>query len=608
MKYILTIIGIVLAGLVQGHTDTYSKLKEVNYCWEQQSSDDLPARGPRSEKEWIRLHLSLVEQRLRARTANHLSAAQKQLRLKALDDLHQYWLAGNFPANEQYSYRTPIFIDRHDNFCAVGYLIKASGHEALSREVARRNNIAYVREMHYPELYAWAGEHGFTEAELAWIQPGYPPAETAAGVGGGVDGEVQELYADNASGRLYVGGSFENVDGSLQANNIAYVTEQNGVYTWHSMAGGVNGPVNAITAFDGKIFVAGHFTQAGTASVTNVAYWDGSAWHSAGCTYGTIHDLVVYKNELYASGSFDVCAAMSDVNLAKWNGSFWQQLPGLTGRVNTMEVVNDDLLLGGAFTYSGQPANVIRWNEQEQFQAFGAGIQNEVMDMEWFDGGLYAACKQTAPVQLNSSLYRLTGEAWVAPEFTFWGFSAVSGPPSFNTLCVEGESMLIGGNFSYIPGVGTYGSNFVSLGDHGAFNNDGWFLVDSAINKMVLFKGLLFAGGKFKRDGALGDGPVLNGIARRNGPTTGILRVKDDQQLSLYPNPVASGGSLSLQWDRAEEGALSILDMSGRKVATLRTGRARIQQLQLPSLSPGTYLAELKSVSGIRATGKITVR
>jgi hypothetical protein len=111
------------------------KLTEVNRYWQQQPAAALasvPEYRPMSETQWIQLHLSLVEQSLRATNTLHLTASQKKNRSQALDDLHAYWSAGQFPRNEDYSFRTPIFIDRHDNFCAVGYLVKASGYE-LSR-------------------------------------------------------------------------------------------------------------------------------------------------------------------------------------------------------------------------------------------------------------------------------------------------------------------------------------------------------------------------------------------------------------------------------------------------------------------------------------------
>ena len=133
-----------------GNNATYKKLTEVNKCWADQPDVRpamLPGYAALTEREWIRTHLSLVEGILSNRNTDHLSSAQKHNRAKCLSLLHGYWLSGNFPVNEDYATRTPIFIDKYDNFCAVGYLVKATGNEQVSRMIAAKTNLAYVKEM-----------------------------------------------------------------------------------------------------------------------------------------------------------------------------------------------------------------------------------------------------------------------------------------------------------------------------------------------------------------------------------------------------------------------------------------------------------------------------
>lgn len=606
MKYLITLWCLLLGFVSGAKTATFDKLAEVNICWKDQPDIDifaLPADQQLTETGWIKLHLALVEQILRKRTVAGLNPKQYRNRLNALDHLHQYWLAGKFPQNENYSFRTPIFIDNHNTFCAVGYLVKTSGNEAVSRMIASKTNLAYVKEMNYPELDRWAVDNGFTRDELAWIQPGYPPGQQAAQVGNGVDGIVHKLFADDAGGKLYVGGSFVNVDGTIEANNIAYVTEQDNVYTWHNMAGGVNGPVYAITKFDNKIYVAGNFTMAGNQAVTNVAYWDGTGWHAAGCTYGELKDLIVYKNELYACGDFDVCAALSDVNFAKWNGTYWQQIPDLYGHVNTMEVMDDDLVLGGAFVFQSAETNVIRWNENNYYHVFANNINNEVMDFEWYRDTLYAACKQTSPSQLNSSLFQLTGNSWTIPDYALIGFSSLTGVPSFNSLCVDNGSMMIGGNFNYSPGVGTFANNCIAL-NNSSFNNGNWFLVDSAIHTLTRFKGSLYAGGKFKYGDVMA-GTALNGIARR-AATTSIPEIKNDYQLNIYPNPVKD--NYIVIENNFEADQLILTDISGRQLVSLSLKNSAVkQQVTLPTVASGMYIMEISNAKGGKILKKVVV-
>jgi hypothetical protein len=48
---------------------------------------------------------------------------------------------------------------------------------------------------------------------------------------------------------------------------------------WSTVGGGVNGRVNALTWFAGKLYVGGQFTQVGgSITVANIAAWSGSAW------------------------------------------------------------------------------------------------------------------------------------------------------------------------------------------------------------------------------------------------------------------------------------------------------------------------------------------
>ncbi len=561
-----------------------------------------------SEKEWIRTHLMLVEKTLRSRSITHLTQSQQANRAKDLDNLHKYWKAGNFPVNDRYSYRTPIFIDPYDNFCAVGFLVKASGNESVSRMIAANSNLAYVRNMNYPELFTWADDHGFTEDELAWIQPAYPPARHAAGIGKGTNGEIFELFADNHNGKLYVGGRFDKVDSTITANNIAYITEAGGNYTWHNMGSGINGTVHAITTFGNKIFVAGTFTEAGGNSVDNVAYWDGSGWNAAGCLYGIVKDLTVYKNQLYAAGHFDVCGGLAEVNFARWNGTHWMPLPGLTGTANTLEVVGNEIFIGGNFSYGSGGRNIIRWSDINGFQMFDNVLENEVNDIEVFGDTVYAVCSRTSPND-SSLINKLRQNTWEqeSPYLTSVWYTA-SNSVSFKTLCMQADTLMIGGSFHLTPVVGNFSINCYSLLNPGGSSN--WFNVDSTINKMVLFKGELIAGGCF-RSGSNGsftwNNNPLNSIARKTYGATTSVPGKDisHEKIVVYPNPYTAG-RLTIENNFGAD-KLTISDISGRPVASfrLKTGK---EQILLPGLPGGNYVIELRNKQGTVITQKLIIQ
>ncbi|MES2479356.1 MAG: T9SS type A sorting domain-containing protein [Bacteroidota bacterium] len=608
MKNILIFIFILIAGNSYGGLSIYQKLSEVNKCWMEQKDvlvQELDNYNKLSEKEWIQLHLALVEQTLRSRQTNHLNTAQHTKRFRCLDILHRYWQDANFPINEDYAYRTPIFIDKYNNFCAVGFLIKETGHEGISRRISAQTNHAYVREMNYPELGKWAEENGFTIDELAWIQPAYPPQSRCQKVGNGVDGFVQEFYVDTASQQLYVGGKFVQADKSFVANNIAYVTENAGAYTWHKMADGVNGAVNAITKFDGKIFVAGSFNRAGGVAADNIAYWDGSTWYSAGCIDGEVRDLLVFEGVLYAAGEFKSCAAESGRNFAKWNGSIWTMIAGIEGKINTMEVYKGSIVLGGRFDFDTiANLNAIKWNSISSFQRFDNKVLNEVMDFEVYTDTLHVACKKSIvndSVQLLQKLYHNHWIGLFEPGTYFYMFGPKTDSLSLNTLCAETKAINLGGYFSASSGM-TWGSNTISFGSY-------WVNVDSTVNKMILFKNELILGGKFKTGmeykKASFDTVELNGITKRLPWKLSIPEYKNQEVvITVYPNPVSSGKIIT-----TENGFLAsdyiISTVDGKQCASGKLSNRN--EIQLPQLASGTYFINLRNTEGQSAKCRISI-
>ncbi len=514
--YVLAIMLFALSVSNAKNNPVFNKLAGVNTYWTQQpdiNDFQYPEYRLMNDREWIRLHLSLVEQVLRKRKCNNLSPEQYANRLQTLNHLHAYWQSGAFPINDKYDFRTPIFIDDYDNFCAVGYLMKATGFEHISRKVAAQTNLAYVKDMNYPELVQWANEYGFKVNELAWIQPTYFNPGLCSNVGKGVNGSVYELYADTAAQRLYVGGIFTTADSSITVNNIAYVTETSGVYTWHNLGNGVKGKVNAIVKYNGNIYAGGILDSAGAVAVNNVAVWNGTNWQAAGCINGEVKDLIVYRDSLYACGLFGICGNTSPANFAVWRNGSWHTIAGLTGTVNVMKIKDTTLYLGGGFNYSGNMQNIIRWKRSTGFSLFANKLNNEVKDIEVFKDTVYAVCKHTSAI--DTILYSiLKGNNWDSlHNFSmFKGFRNVG--LSVNAICANADTMMIGGSFEFLPLImGYYSKNFKAQIPMHYWNNGTMqldYVIDSIIHKMVAFKGRLFFGGDFKKDNV--SLTILNGI------------------------------------------------------------------------------------------------
>src|SRR5690606_38589648 len=154
-------------------------------------------------------------------------------------------------------YRNPVYTGPHGTVCTGGELMIESGHGDLAETIDREQELGYVEELlRSPTLggpiAAWAGEHGFTGDELAWIQPGYYPSTA-----------------------------------------------------WAAMGGGTNGPVSVMLNLSGGgVLVAGTFTEAGDVPVQNVAVWTGSEFMALGSgVSGTITCGSVMGEDIYLGGS-----------------------------------------------------------------------------------------------------------------------------------------------------------------------------------------------------------------------------------------------------------------------------------------------------------------
>lgn len=616
MKNVLIFLLVLSSCHVLANRSTYEKLAEVNKCWQEQYDINtalLPAYGERSEKEWIRLHLSMVETCLRKRKYRDMTAVQLQNRAHCLDILHRYWEEGNFPKNENYTFRTPIFIDPYDNFCAVGFLLKETGYEAVSRKVATNMNLAYVHQIPYPELSEWAHEYGFTTDELAWIQPGYPSSGSCGQVGQGVKGIVKALLADDPENKLYVGGHFDTAHTDLRANNIAYVSEtMAGIFEWHTMGSGVEGEVNSICKFGTDIFLGGSISSAGGNPARNVCYWDGTEWHEAGCLDGVVYKLATFDGQLYAAGEFRSCGTDTGMHFAVWDGTVWSMIGGVDGRINTIEVFGKELVLGGAFTFAGNPANAIRWDPHSGFQLFGNSILHEVNDFEFFKDTLYVACTHTASTDTNLLFLKLKDNFWENAirdsSFTSIYRSHYAGSPvSFRTLCKDTGVLYTGGTFLMNRGVTWYQNCFLLAG-RSRLDLPG---ISGAVNTSVMFNDKLFFGGNFTK-GTVATGPesaidinVKSICYRIPWPVS----VQEKQAAlgiqKLYPNPVKTGTPLNIAGN-FQGSTYTLYSSDGKNCYEGEIGSQ--QTLQVPVVSPGNYLLEIRDRKGRKHNGKITIQ
>ncbi len=198
-------------------------------------------------------------------------------------------------------------------------------------------------------------------------------------VGGTIGGAVplivlDVLSADLGDGQtLYAAGRFLTI-GDVPANNIA---RWDGT-SWSPLGNGLTRNTGFAQGFhmttfdDGSgtaLYVAGSFNRInGTQAAENVAKWDGTAWSPMGDGLdGQVQELVVFNDgsgdALYALGSFNNSGTNPMPRIAKWNGSAWEAVgAGADGNIFGAIVFDfgegPALNMGGGFSnMDGQPAN-----------------------------------------------------------------------------------------------------------------------------------------------------------------------------------------------------------------------------------------------------------
>jgi len=163
----------------------------------------------------IQTHLKYVEKLLRSKDDFKLTKEQKENRLKMLDLLNDYWVAGVFPKNYDYpDQRIPCFIDKDGNICAVGYLIEHTVGRQIAEEINSKFKYEYLLAMNDQTVDSWVQSSGLTKQECGMIQPAYGPAPS--------DNYISSAYGISSS---LIGGlnlSLNTINGiqiSKEANN-----------------------------------------------------------------------------------------------------------------------------------------------------------------------------------------------------------------------------------------------------------------------------------------------------------------------------------------------------------------------------------------------------
>jgi hypothetical protein len=175
MKKNVTVIVLLLLVQQALALTFFDQLCAFNPNWKNYSGR-LPMEQARifhSDKNYVQAHLSSVLMILRTNPTGHLDAAQYRSRQYLIKVLDGYRMAGNFPINYYRQERIPVFIDPNNTYCAVGYLLRQTGNDALAKRIAAGDNYVWVKNIHDAALLRWQQSCGFSLEELKLIQGAY---------------------------------------------------------------------------------------------------------------------------------------------------------------------------------------------------------------------------------------------------------------------------------------------------------------------------------------------------------------------------------------------------------------------------------------------------
>lgn len=579
-------------------------LVEVNVQWarypgllQRFSADE----GNYSDQEIIQRHLLLVHDYLAARDASQWTREQQQNRREGLEHLLYYAERGIFPINQTNVKRQPVFIDPRGVHCAVGYIIKTSGHEDLSCHISAIMNYNYLKDMHDPALTEWIKTSGFTFDELAWIQPSYPTIVNWETLKNGINGPVNAITQDNL-GNLVVGGSFDSA-GTATAHNLAQWVSGFAGFDWYPFEGSsFDGPINDVVYHNGKLYVAGDFSMVDTVyTASGVVMYDGDHWNSLGQFYiGALNnyvlDLEFYRDTLYAGGFFKGNLGQPGFyqSIAKWNGQEWEN-PGITfnGEVRSLLVNGNKLIIGGDFTTNGSTSakNICILNGSAP-EFFDQDLPIAVNAVATYNNEVYVATDLISndqqdtvglAVYRNNSWQRLSNVATdLSPSRT-----------SYRALQETPYGLVVGGDFIYAPLLGDYGKNLAYI------KNDlihPLGILDSTVNSFSYYQnGGLVIGGDFTHGIGTGGTADLNHIVSLYLPDYMGQKEFINQNVKMYPNPVKD-----FVWIKVEGkvNECALWDATGKKYTidyTQTSDGLKVDMRQLPS---GVYIVKGKNREG----------
>lgn len=310
------------------------------------------------------------------------------------------------------------------------------------------------------------------------VDPTFSDSDWAASSTTAGTSQTVHAVAVDASGNLYIGGSFTKVN----EITVNYLAKWDGsIWTTLGGPGAPAGPVNAIHCEGKDLYVAGRYLTEVGVGVNYVSKWNGASWQALGSGMnGVVTDLLYWQGNLYASGNFTTAGGVNANRVARWDGVSWNALGlGMSGgsyggSVSNLASSGSKLYAGGNFTLAG-----------------GVTIKG----LAQWDGTSWSAVGNFSDY-VNIKSTQLYGERW-------------EGHSSYvNAMAVDGGNLYVATGCDLWHWNGTV---WTMVGEKLIWSDQ----IELTISSILVVAGKIHISGYFDKSGDI----VLNNIARWSGTT-----------------------------------------------------------------------------------------
>jgi hypothetical protein len=495
---------------------------------------------------------------------------------------------------------------------------------------------------------------------LGQVPRGFPPIP-----------EPSEIYAVASDGeQLYMGGTFPYSTyslGTIPHPARCLVAWNVLKQRWVVMGRGVNDIVNTLLAGDDGIYAGGKFISAGGKAALKIARWEGGAWEALGdglhpqeyIDNGAVNALTAYDKKIYAVGEFGRRGDPSEdvywrdvSNVAAWDGSGWNHLPivKMNGDGRSIAPVEAVVSFRGAL-YAGRNDKVMRWADtvwtstgipqlpvvgiytlvNDKDQHIYAGTRNGVYGWDgiasaWtmigatddsviaiavdgsrlFAGGRFMKVGDMPANRI--AMYDIIGGTWSTLGPGVDRFD-VRRPPSVNALAVSNGLLYVGGLFSR--------AGDVTVGNIATWDGETWSPLgsgtDSVVKAIAIAGDDLYLGGGFKVVG--GSIPSWFFAHWNAHATAAVAAGKHERKgmtLRAEPNPASDRVELRYTIPSGGRVRISVHDMLGREVGMILEENTSAGEHSVSfnagELPAGIYYCRLEGMGSITTTQLVLVR